>query len=162
VTLPDTMASLQVHQWAVRLWRHDSNALRELWPGLLYVSGFAVAALASLGLLMRFKHNFLEEACDTTLQLADHRRRLREGLHARTAAASCANSLALPRWSLFQGVGAVLWKNVVAARRSRREMRIAGLFVLAYTGFFTALLWIYHDLGRKAGGVPLYEARAFT
>jgi hypothetical protein len=51
---------------------------------------------------------------------------------------------------------------VVAARRSRREMRIAGLFVLAYTGFFTALLWIYHDLGRKAGGVPLYEARAFT
>ena len=68
----------------------------------------------------------------------------------------------LPNWGLFQGVGAIIWKNLIAARRSRREMLIAAFFVFIYTGFFTALLWIYHDLGKKAGGVPLYEARSFT
>jgi hypothetical protein len=39
---------------------------------------------------------------------------------------------------------------------------MAGFFTFIYTGFFTALLWIYHDLAKKAGGAPLFEARGFT
>ena len=41
-------------------------------------------------------------------------------------------------------------------------MLVAGFFIFIYTGFFTALLWIYHDLTKRAGGGPLYEARGFT
>src|SRR5260221_680976 len=41
-------------------------------------------------------------------------------------------------------------------------MILAAFFTLAYTGAFTALLWIFHDLEKKGGAAPLYEARAFT
>jgi hypothetical protein len=41
-------------------------------------------------------------------------------------------------------------------------MYVALAFTLIYTGFLTALLWIFHDLSRKAGGAPADEARGFT
>jgi hypothetical protein len=39
---------------------------------------------------------------------------------------------------------------------------MASFFVFTYTGFFIALLWIFHSLVKKSGGAPLYEERGFT
>ena len=162
VTLPDMVDSVQVHQWAMKLWVNGPGPMKEFWRGSLYVSGFAAGAAASLWLLFQFKANIFEAALDTTTRMADKRRRLREGLPVGGALEPPSRSVGLPHWALFEGVGAILWKNLLAARRSRREMLIASFFVLTYTGFFAALLWIFHDLGKKAGGVPLAEARGFT
>jgi hypothetical protein len=161
VSLPELANAMPVHRWALQFRVGGPVHLAVLWQNCLYLGGFAVAALASLWWLFQFKANIFESALDATSRLSHKRQRLREGL--RTAVTDqAAPSVALPKWRVFSGVGAIVWKNLVAARRSRREMLIVSFFVLTYAGFFTALLWIYRDLSAKAGGAPLGEARGFT
>lgn len=162
LTLPEVANSIQLHQWTEVLRAGEPGATKELWRPVLYLGSFSAAAAASLWVLLQFKTNIFEAALDTTSRAADQRRRLREGLRPRAQAPTTQQSVGLPRWTCFRGTGAIIWKNLVAARRSRREMLLAGCFVLIYTGIFTALLWIYHSLAKKAGGAPLYEARSFT
>ena len=161
VTLPDAVSPIPA-PWVQAVWSGAPGLGKELGRSALYLGGFAAAALASLWLLFRFRTNIFETALETTTRAADQRRRLRDGLRGNRLAGPTLGSMRLPQAAFFRGVGAIVWKNLVAARRSRREMLLAGCFVLVYTGFFTALLWIYHGLGRHAGGVPLYEARGFT
>jgi len=160
VNLPDAVNSGALHQWASKLKFGQSLPTRQLWLNVLYLGGFTVGALGSLWLLLQLRINPFESALTATSHVTDRRQRLREG--RRTSSDSATGSSALPTLRLFRGVGAIVWKNLVAVKRCQREMLLAATFVFIYTGFFTALLWIYHTLAQKAGGAPLYEERGFT
>lgn len=162
VTLPDLANAIQPNRWTLRLWIDGPVSTKSFWQNTACLVGLAVGALLSLWCLFRFKENIFEAALNTTTRAAERRQRLQVGLRVTGASGQSTRSLPLPKGGWFQGVGAIIWKNLVAVRRSRREMLVVAFFVFTYTGFFTALLWIYHDLGKKAGGVPLYEARSFT
>ena len=160
VNLPDAVNASALHQWALKLQLGQSLTTHQLWLNLLYVGAFAVAALGSLWLLLQLRINPFESALAATNRVTERRQRLQEG--RRTFSDSGTGSSALPMLALFRGVGAIAWKNLVAVKQCRREMLLAATFVFIYTGFFTALLWIYHSLAQKAGGAPLYEERGFT
>jgi putative ABC exporter len=162
VTLPDAVNAIAIHQWVLSLGLTGTIPKQQFWHSALYFAGFALAALASLWLLLQFKTNIFEAALGTTTRVAENRRRLQQGRTTTPERPRVVQSFGLPRSALFRGVGAILWKNLVAVRRSKKEMWVASLFVFIYAGFLTALLWIYHDLAKKAGGAPLYEARGFT
>jgi hypothetical protein len=51
-------------------------------------------------------------------------------------------------------MGALVWKNLVVACRSRKELLLAGAFTLVYSGFLIGLLWIYHDAIQKSPSPP--------
>jgi len=162
LTLPDAANAIAVHQWTLGLEPTGAIAMREFWLKTSYLAGFALAAGASLWLLFRCKTNVFEAALGTTTRLAENRQRLQQGRRITIEKEQAVRSVRMPKSILFHGVGAILWKNLIAVRRCRKEMMVASFFIFCYTGFFTALLWIYHDLARKAGGAPLYEARGFT
>jgi hypothetical protein len=162
VALPDSVNILALHRWALKLQMTDTINLQQLWRNTLYVAGFGLLAISSLWLLLKFKVSPFEAALGATTRVAADRQRVQQGSRAVAAIAPQNRSVALPRLALFHGAGAIVWKNLVAFRRCRREMLLASFFVLTYTGFFTALLWIFNDLAKKAGGAPLVEARGFT
>ena len=162
ITLSDAVNAIALHRWAVTFGDTSSIALEQLWRSALYLGGFALAAAGSLWLLLRFKANIFEAALGTTTRVAERRQHLQQGRRVSGKTEPGVRSAALPRLTILHGVGAILWKNLVAVSRCRREMLVASFFTFTYTGFFTALLWIYHDLTKRAGGGPLYEARGFT
>jgi hypothetical protein len=162
VSLPDAVNAAPPHRWALSLNVNSTLPLSQLCRNLLYLGGFALAALGTLWLLLQMKVNPFEAALGATTRVAAHRQRIQQGRSASTANQLAPRSAALPTVSLFQGVGAIVWKNLTVVRRCRREMALALFFTLTYTGFFTALLWIFNDLAKKAGGAPLAEARGFT
>jgi hypothetical protein len=162
VTLPDAVNTVRLHQWSLNLWTIHTVSLQQFWRDTLYFGGFAFAAGGSLWLLLRLKLNAFDAALDATSRVAGKRQRLRQGRPSAGLEPAARSSMALPRLPFFQGVGAILWKHLVAVRRCAREMFLASFFIFTYTGFFAALLWIFHDLARKDGGAPLAEARGFT
>jgi hypothetical protein len=162
VTLPDAVNGIALHRWAAGFGVAGSFALEQFWRNILCFGAFALVAAGSLWLLLQFKTNIFEAALTTTTRVAQRRERLQQGRRVTAEGEQVGLSVGLPRLAIFHGVGAILWKNLVTVRRCRREMLVASFFTLTYTGFFTALLWIYHDLAKKAGGAPLYEARGFT
>jgi hypothetical protein len=162
VTLPDAVNAIAVHQCVLSLSDIGSFPQRQFWHSTLYFAGFALAAAVSLWFLLQFKTNMFEAALNTTTRVAENRRRLHQGRQTSTESPRSAQSFGLPKSMLFRGVGAILWKNLVSVRRCKKEMWVALFFVFIYTGFLTALQWIYYRLAKKAGGAPLYEARAFS
>lgn len=162
LTVPDTVNAVALHRLALGLQMTHSVSTEQLWRNLLYLGAYALAAMGSLWLLLRLKINPFEAALDATTRVSERRRRLQDGRRIYVPGESAALSVRLPKLRLFDGLGAILWKNLVTMRRCRREMLLAGMFVFIYTGFFTALLWIYHDLAKKAGAATLYEERGFT
>jgi hypothetical protein len=158
----DLANSPAIHQWALALNTSAAPSMNVLARTFLWLAGFSALALGSLFVLMRFKVDPFEAALTTTCRAAERQRHLEQGRAAVGTHGVTARSLPLPTLALFRGVGAVIWKNCVAARRSRKEMMLAGFFILTYTGAFTALLWIYHDMQKRGGDAPLYEARGFT
>ena len=162
VTLPDVINAIAIHQWVLALAQTGTVPMQQFWHSALYLAGFVLAAGASLWLVLQFKTNIFEAALGTTTRVAEDRRRLQQGRRIATESRRNAQSFRLPRSVLFRGVGAILWKNLVAFRRCKKEMWVALFFVFIYTGFLTALQAIYYHLAKKAGGAPLYEARAFS
>jgi hypothetical protein len=64
------------------------------------------------------------------------------------------DSARLPGTRIFNGVGAIVWKNLIVARRSKRELLWVSGFAFIYTGFTFALLYLYHHFAKKAGVTP--------
>ncbi|HZR18328.1 MAG TPA: putative ABC exporter domain-containing protein [Verrucomicrobiae bacterium] len=161
VNLSEVANASAIHRW-IQFGSNTDVSFRSIGQSALWLAGFGAMAAASLWWLMRFKANPFEAGLSVSYRTAEQRRRVQQGRTSAALAAAPACSMRLPKWSLFQGAGALVWKNYVAVRRARKEMLVALFFTLTYTGAFTALLWIFHDMEKKAGPAPLYEARAFT
>jgi hypothetical protein len=162
VTLPDSIQAPPLYRLTLVLQATGTFAGGQVWRSLFICSGFALAAGLSLWLVLRLKGNLFEASLAVTTRTAETRLRLKQGRPAPKSDLGSTSSLRLTRLPVFQGTGSIVWKNLVMLRRSRRQMILASAFVFTYTGFFTALLWIYHHLSLKVGGAPLYEARGFT
>jgi hypothetical protein len=134
----------------------------QFWRPLLWLGGFSLGVILSLWTLLRMKADFCEACLATTTRAAEKQLRLKQGRRHTATKPVFLDSIDLPTLPLFRGVGALLWKNLVAARRSKREMLFSLGFSLIYTGFITALLCIFNDFARKAGGAPAAEAKGFT
>jgi len=144
VTLPEAASSPTLHQWASRLTPGVSLWLRELWRPVLYLGVIMLGAGASLWWLFRLKANLFEPSLATTSRAAERRLRLRQGRDLATADTTEARSAGLPPSSLFGGVGAIVWKNLLAARRSRRQLLVAFILTSLYAGSLVALLRHIH------------------
>ena len=70
-------------------------------------------------------------------------------------------SARLPKRALFRGVGAIVWKNLVVARRSKRELVLAFVFTLVFTTPLTAMLWMHHDFVSKGIETSRQDAEEF-
>jgi hypothetical protein len=84
---------------------------------------------ASLTLVHRFKARFVESSLLTTTRLTEARQRVRAGGSQAEAAHEGRVSRGLPSWRVFQGAGAIVWKNLVVASRSRRQLALGTLAV---------------------------------
>ncbi len=144
VTLPEAASSPVLHQWASRLMPAGSEWLRQLWRPALYLGSVALAAGISLWGLLRLKAGLFEPSLATTSRAAERRLRLRQGRDLATADKTDAHSAGLPRWALFGGVGAIIWKNLLAARRSQRQLLVAFILTVLYAGSLVALLQHIH------------------
>jgi hypothetical protein len=144
VTLPEAASSPAFHKWALRLTPTGSLWLQQLWSAVLYLGAITLAAGVSLWWLFRLKANLFEPSLATTSRAAERRLRLRQGRDLATAGKTEADSARLPSLSIFGGVGAIVWKNLLAARRSRRQLLVAFVLTALYAGSLVALLQHIH------------------
>jgi hypothetical protein len=129
-------------------WQTDA-----LWHTALYLGGFAIGALLSCWVLLKQKGEIFEPALETTARHAERRSRIEQGRRA-DLVKSGTESYKLPRIPKFGSIGAIIWKNLVVARRSKRELLWVGGFAFIYTGFTFALLYLYHYYSQKAPVPP--------
>ena len=152
VTLPEAASSLTLHQWVSRLTPTGSPWLQQLWLRALYLGALALGAGLSLWGLFRLKANVFEASLATSSHVAERRLRLRQGRDPAATRRTAAASAKLPALPLFRGVGAIVWKNLVAARRSRRELMVGFILTALWAGALTALLCSVH--GAQQAGAP--------
>ena len=138
-----------------------STAPLQLARSLLYLTGFAVGAPASLWLLLKLKGHLFEISLATTTRVAEKRVRLQQGRRLAVLATIKPRSARLPKRALFRGVGAIVWKNLLVARRSKRELALAFVFTLAFTTPLTAMLWRHHDFVSKGIETSRQDAEGF-
>ena len=150
-TVSDIAAAPVLSEWSFRLSQVDS-ALQNVWEPVLYLGLFSLVTLTSFRFLLRQRGDVFEPALATTTRIAERRRELQQG-RSTSAVAIPKRSVSLPRLRIFQGVGAIVWKNFVAAFRSRRELALAGGFTVIYTGFLVALRWLFHHYNSQDGQV---------
>ncbi|HEY2827728.1 MAG TPA: hypothetical protein VGJ04_09035, partial [Pirellulales bacterium] len=62
---------------------------------------------------------------------------------------------------LFFGVGAIIWKNLIVATRSQRQIMLAAGFTFIYTGLLVALRVVLHRLMAEGGELPAHDLRDF-
>ena len=129
-----------------------SSEMNQLGRLALYLAAFGTLALGSGWALLRQKADIFEPSLDTTTRHAERRRRIEQGRQAAVGSSDQARSHRLPHG--FRGVGAIVWKNLVVASRSRKELAWVTGFAVIYTGFIIALLYLYHFYSRKAGYPP--------
>jgi len=161
VTLGDLRIPNFARLWAWRLAGGSAWSTEELGRSALYVAGFAAAAAASLWLLLGLRGSVFEPSLAITARAADARLRRRQGRHITTVETGRTRSARLPKLAIFQGVGAVIWKNLVVARRSRRELALAAAFTLIFTAFLLALRHVFHGFLTSGGQLPEREVRDF-
>jgi len=70
-------------------------------------------------------------------------------------------SASLPKARLFRGVGAIVWKNLVVASRSKRELGLATAFTLIFSGFLVAIRWMFYHHMSQGGQLPAKEVMDF-
>lgn len=94
------------------------------------LAGAVAAFLATLGVLLALRVDFLEASLAASERLAARRARLRSGKAPATVVAMerPAARVRLPALRLFRGGGAVAWKNLVVARRSGRTLLFSLVF----------------------------------
>jgi hypothetical protein len=156
-TLPDATNSPILLRWILGLGARGGMSVPGLlWPAL-YLAGFGLGAMLSLWGLVRIRASVFEPSLGSTTRLAEERLRVRQG-RAGPGARMRGRSARLPGIPLFQGVGALVWKNLVAARRSGRELMVAFAFVGIYSTFLTAVLWKFHLLSSRTGPVSGQDA----
>jgi hypothetical protein len=156
-TLPDATNSPVLQRWILGLAGGGGMSLPALLRAALSLAGFGLGAMVSLWGLLRIKASVFEPSLGSTTRLAEERLRVRQG-RAGSAGKLRARSARLPGFPLFQGVGALVWKNLVVARRSRRELLVALAFVGIYSTFLTALLWKFHQLETHTGPISGQDA----
>lgn len=149
-TLPDIANASLLHRAALVFTGGAAMPVNHLREPALYSAAFLAGAFASLWLLLKVKGDILEPSLASTGRETEKRLRVRQGRSAELAGGLQCPSRALPRWRLFQGVGALVWKNLVVARRSKRQLLWVGGFAFIYTGFTFALLYLYHHFAQKA------------
>ena len=143
-TLPEAASSPDLHQWALRVMPAGSGWLRQLWRPAFYLGSVAVAAGVSLWGLMRLKASLFEPSLATTSRAAERRLRVRQGRDLATTDETDGHSADLPPLPLFGGVGAIVWRNLLVARRSRRQLLVAFILTALYVGSLIALLQHIH------------------
>ncbi len=104
------------------------------WRVALCFAALAVAALGSFAWLGRLRMDVLEASLKPSERIAESRRQAQQGRY-RLAKLESAWSLlgAAAEWPIFHGAGAVVWKNLTVAWRSRRELALALAFTLLLT-----------------------------
>src|SRR6185503_9165563 len=102
-----------------------------------------------------------EASLATTTRAVERRVRIQQGRRIVTVVEQRLRSARLPKFPLFHGVGAIVWKNLVVARRSRRELALALVFTIVFAVPLTALVWLLHDLLARGGEIPTREAEGF-
>ncbi|HWX20080.1 MAG TPA: putative ABC exporter domain-containing protein [Candidatus Binatia bacterium] len=160
VTLSELSAPGLVPRWLVHL-PHVFTG-RSFWLCTLQLSGFALGAATSLWWLLRLKSDMFEASLANTTRVAEKRLRIQQGLRVVANSNLPKRSFGLPRIPLFYGVGAIVWKNLVVARRSKRELGLALAFTLVYTGFLFALLRVYTRLVTDGGRTSPEDAAHFN
>ncbi len=163
VTLADVGNAAPLHRWVLRLAPGGLGGAERLVRPALYLGGFGLGAALSLWGLLRLKGDLFEASLATTTRKAERRLRVRQGRDLATAAKTEARSAGLPRLPVFHGVGALVWKNLLVARRSRREMMVALLLVSLCTWGIGALTHaVYAQANAEAGPRATMVARGFN
>jgi hypothetical protein len=106
------------------------------------------------------KGDLFEPSLATSGRAAETRVRLQQGGTASRHAGG--RSFAMPRLSWFGGVRAIIWKNLVVARRSRRELLMASGFTFVYTGFLVVLGWMMRHFASQGGDLGDTQMRDFS
>jgi hypothetical protein len=161
VTLSDVATAPPARQWSLALTASPSFWTRESWGLALYLAVFAAGALATLAQLLKLKAGVFETSLSATTRVAENRRRLEQGRPLAAVEPHQPVSMGLPQTRLFGGGGAIVWKNLVAARRSRREIVLALAFTTIYTAFLVGLRWAMHRLGSQGGELGEQQLRDF-
>lgn len=170
LTLSDIGTAPVISQWSLYLLRSNPSTLTNLWQPAAYLVAFSLAAIMSLGLVLRLKANIFE----TSVERADEKLAGQASCPVRVAPRTVerqktttprrlAGTLArsLPNLPLFHGVGAIIWKNLVVASRSRRQIMLAAGFTFIYTGLLVALRVVLHRLMTEGGELPARDLRDF-
>jgi hypothetical protein len=150
-----------VGRWSTCLANHEFAGTGDLLPPLAYLFLFGIATLTTLASVLRLNADIFEPSLATTTALEERRSRLRQGRSAAAAGEHGSRSLALPKVLLFRGGGAIVWKNLAVALRSRRQLLLAATFTSIYTGFLLALRWILHRELADGGELMASELRDF-
>jgi hypothetical protein len=161
VTLSDIGTAPSVREWALRLMGASYFSARPLWLPALYLCGFGLSAAVSLWLLLKLKANVFEISLATTTRVAEKRLRVQQGHRVAVVEGSPLCSARLPKFALFRGVGAIFWKNLVVARRSKRDLMLACAFTLIYTGLLAAIRWGLRDAMAEGGELSAGEMAEF-
>lgn len=139
VTLSDVAGGPSLYEWIRPMLSGDFSLVKDLGQQTLVIAAFGIGAATTLWLLLQFNVNVLETAVEASAQQADSRLRIRQGRQI-VVQQRGLRSVRLPSVSLFRGVGAVVWKNLVVAWRSKRDLAFALTFTLIYTALIFALL----------------------
>ena len=150
-----------LEDWATRLAAYQSFGTFSFVEPLACLLLFAFAALLSLTLVFRLKADLFESSLVTTAAAAERRARLRQNQALHFSPDVTTRSFPLPRLSFCHGMGALVWKNLVTALRSKRQLALAAFFALIYTGFLVALRCILQREMREGGGLPQSELHDF-
>jgi hypothetical protein len=161
LTVSDIAVAPITAQWAVHLVEQNSIPMSGFWQPMLYVALFAFGAAMSLWLLLRLKADIFETSLATTARVAERNLRVQQGRAVVDVKEAERRSAPLPKARLFRGVGAIIWKNLIAAVRSKRELGLAAAFTFIYTGFLVALRWAMHYSMSQGGSLPDKEVMDF-
>jgi len=160
-TLSDVGRAPVIGNWALRLLQNDPSILSNIWRPVAYLSAFTFGAAASLGFVLRFKANIFETSLATTTRVSEKRLKTRQGQNISAVEIDVARSARLPGFPIFRGVGAVVWKNLVVASRSKHQILLAAGFTFIYSGFLIALRVVLHRLMAEGGELPERDLRDF-
>ncbi len=161
ITLRDVGLAPINREWLLGLYGSGSTAALLAARPLIWLGGFAASAAASLWILLKLKAHIFETSLATTTRVAERRVRIEQGRRVPVLEQNNLRSARLPQWTLFGGVGAIVWKNLVVARRSKRELVLAFVFTLVFTTPLVAMLWMHHDFLSKGLATSRQEAEEF-
>ena len=154
VTLSDIANAPVLHSWLALLAGSRHLETSQLGRLALYLGSFTALAFFSSWVLLRQRADIFEPSLELTTRHAERRHRIEQGRQVAAASPGVTPSCRLPRIPWFRGVGAIVWKNLIVARRSKRDLTWVAAFATIYTGFIIALLYLYHFYSSKAGAPP--------